>query len=60
MRAVFDMINSVDVELANPDDWLESRDDDALAAGENLAIIGSEIVQFGNALPLGNRRFRLS
>jgi hypothetical protein len=57
--AVFDMLNSVDVELSNGDDWLEGRDDDALAAGENLALLGSELIQFGSALPLGGGRFRL-
>jgi hypothetical protein len=40
--------------------WLEGRSDDALAAGANLAVLGREIVQFGRAEPLGNRRFRLS
>ena len=34
-------------------------DDEALAAGSNLAVLGSEIVQFGDAIPLGPGRFRL-
>jgi hypothetical protein len=58
--AVLDLLNSVDVQLTRPDDWLESRDDDALAAGENLAIIGKELIQFGDAVPLGQGRFRLT
>lgn len=58
--ALFDMLNTVDVALAGGDDWLESRDDGALADGVNLALIGSELIQFGNALPLGEGRFRLS
>ena len=34
--------------------------DDALAGGANLALVGSELVQFGAAEPLGANRFRLS
>jgi hypothetical protein len=51
---------SVDVELADPDHWLESRDAAALANGANLAALGSELVQFGSAVPIGPQRFRLS
>jgi hypothetical protein len=58
--AVFDLLNSVDVELSNSDAWIESRDDDALVAGGNLALLGSELIQFGIAVPLGQGRFRLS
>ena len=57
---LFDLLNTVDVELANGDDWLESRTDDALIDGANLALVGSELIQFGDALPLGSNRFRLS
>jgi hypothetical protein len=57
---VFDQLNSIDVQLANPDQWLECRDDAALADGANLALVGSELIQFGDALPLGDGRFRLS
>ena len=55
---IFDLLNSVEVELADPNHWLEARDDEALANGANLAALGSEIIQFGGAAPLG--RFRLS
>ena len=58
--AVLDLLNSVDVKLIRADDWLESRDDDALAAGENLAMLGSELIQFGSVVALGDGRFRLS
>jgi hypothetical protein len=58
--AVFDMRNSVEVKLDDPDMWLESRDGDSLAAGANAAVLGNEIVQFGDAIPLGDGRFRLS
>ena len=56
---LLDLRNSVEVELSNANDWLESRDDDALAAGANAALIGNEILQFGSAVSLGNGRFRL-
>lgn len=39
--------------------WLESRDDAALANGANLAVLGSELLQFGRAVAIGLRRFRL-
>ena len=40
--------------------WLESRSDDALIAGANLAALGDELFQFRDAEPLGGGRFRLS
>ncbi len=41
--ALLDMSGSIEVELADADYWLESRDDDALANGANLAVVGSEL-----------------
>jgi len=58
--ALFDRDSAVEVELANGAMWLESRDDDALVDGANLAALGEELIQFGDAEPLGGRRFRLS
>jgi hypothetical protein len=58
--ALFDAASALDVELANPSMWLEGRSDDALAGGANLALVGSELVQFGAAESLGANRFRLS
>ena len=58
--AVIDLEASVEVVLANPDHWLQSCDDVALAAGANLAAIGDEIVQFGSVEPVAAGRFRLS
>jgi hypothetical protein len=55
-----DTTNSVDVLLIDPDQWLTSCDDDALSAGANLAIIGGELVQFGNVTPRGGGRFGLT
>lgn len=56
---LFDRINSVEVELADDEHWLESRDEDALVNGANLAVLGSELIQFGSAVALGSRRYRL-
>lgn len=57
--AILDLMNSVEIELASADQWLESRDDAALADGWNLALLGQELVQFGDAIPAGPGRFRL-
>lgn len=51
---------SIEVELVNDSGWLQSCDDSALVAGANAAAVGGEIIQFGAAEPLGERRFRLS
>lgn len=56
---LIDGSNSVDVALADQQQWLTSCDDDALAAGTNLAVLGSEVIQFGTATALGDGRFRL-
>ena len=58
--ALFDMVSVLEVELANGAMWLEGRSDDALAGGANLALAGSELIQFAAAEPLGANRFRLS
>lgn len=55
----FDELNFVDVELADGEHWLESRDDEALGNGANLAALGSELIQFGRAIATGDRTFRL-
>ncbi|HZG08816.1 MAG TPA: phage tail protein [Allosphingosinicella sp.] len=58
--ALLDMRHGLEVELLNEAMWLESRSDAALADGANLAAVGDELIQFGIAEPLGDRRFRLS
>lgn len=58
--ALFDLGSTLEVELANEAMWLESRGDDALVDGANLAAVADELIQFGTAEPLGGRRFRLS
>lgn len=57
---VLDLSNVLEVELAKPDMWLESRDDDALARGENLAVVGDELIQFGSAEQIDPLKWRLS
>ena len=56
---IMDSIHAVEIELLNDEQWLESRDDEALAMGANLAMLGEELIQFGRAVPIGPRRFRL-
>ncbi|HEX8512763.1 MAG TPA: phage tail protein [Allosphingosinicella sp.] len=58
--ALIDERGRVEVELLNEAMWIESRSDSALADGANLALLGEELIQFGQAEPLGERRFRLS
>ncbi len=58
--STLDAGDSVDVELADAEHWLESRDEAALRNGANLAALGSELFQFASAVPIGPRRFRLS
>lgn len=57
--ALIDARSSVEVTLLNANHWLESRDDDSLASGENLAMIGDELIQFARATALGEGRYRL-
>jgi hypothetical protein len=58
--ALFDTQSVLEVELLGEAMWLEGRSDDLLIGGANLAAIGDELVQFGVAEALGDRRFRLS
>jgi hypothetical protein len=58
--ALIDASSGLEVELLNDSMWLESASDSALIAGANLAQVGGELIQFGRAEPIGERRFRLS
>ncbi len=60
VRLVFDTRHSVVVALLHDGMWLQGRSDLALTAGDNAALLGDEIVQFGRAEALGGGRFRLS
>jgi hypothetical protein len=57
---LLDLINGVDVQLIDEEQVLLNCDDDALAAGANAAILGRELIQFGQAEALGGGRYRLS
>lgn len=58
--ALIDRAGTVEVQLAGEAMLLTGRDNDALAAGANLALIGEELIQFGGAEHLGEGRYRLS
>lgn len=58
--SLIDDVDTVDVRLIDEDQWLTSCDDDALAAGSNLAVLGPELLQFGVATPLADGSWRLS
>jgi hypothetical protein len=51
--------DSVEVALCDSEQWLVSCGDEDLEQGDNLAVLGSEFVQFGEAISLGAGRFRL-
>jgi len=57
---LFDRTGAIVVRLARADMGLVDADDAALVNGANLAVIGGELVQFGRAAPLGDRRWRLT
>lgn len=57
---LIDEAGTVDIELIDAAQWLTSCDDEGLAEGVNLAVLGSELVQFGTATALGQGRFRLA
>lgn len=58
--ALFDDVAVMEVELLNGAMLLEGRSDEAMLAGANLALVGAELIQFGAAEQVGQRRFRLS
>jgi hypothetical protein len=58
--ALMDRISQIDVELQNPAMSLAHADDSQLLAGQNIALIGQELIQFAEAVPLGDGHFRLS
>lgn len=57
---LFDRIAHVDVVLAHNGMALQGADDDMLVAGANLAWLGGELIQFGQARQVGPARWRLS
>ena len=57
---LIDRQSSLEITLASPDQVLESRSLDDLAQGANRALVGEEIVQFGEVQHLGGTQWRLS
>ncbi|HWJ71220.1 MAG TPA: phage tail protein [Sphingobium sp.] len=55
-----DRRGAVEIWLDNAADALTAATDDQLLAGANLCGIGDEVLQFGEAEPIGPGRFRLS
>ena len=58
--ALFDRSNQVDVDMHHLAMTLAYANDSELLGGSNVAIIGREIIQFGEAKPLAAGRYRLS
>jgi len=56
---LFDRSASVIVELLGEDMALTDATPRQLAMGANRALLGGEIIQFGKAVPQGNRQWRL-
>lgn len=57
--ARWDDLNTVDVQLPSGM-TVESKTDRQVLDGENVVLIGSEVIQFVNVTPLGSNKFRLS
>lgn len=57
---LLDRTSSMTVMLASPDQALAGANLAALAQGANLALVGSELIQFAAAEPLGTGIWRLS
>ncbi len=57
---LWDRHASVEVTLLSAAMWLEPRSEASVLAGGNMALVGSEIIQFANADALASGRFRLS
>lgn len=57
---LFDSHSTLDVQLVGQDQELNDADHAQLCEGANRALVGSEIVQFGHAEPLGAGRWKLS
>ncbi len=57
---LIDEASVLTVHLAHEDMALDDADTARLLAGANLALVGEELIQFGTAVPIGDRRWRLS
>ena len=50
---------TIEVALHDADQWLTCCCDGDLELGDNVAMLGAEVIQFGDATSLGRGRFRL-
>lgn len=57
--ASWDRHGVLDVELLSDAMWMESASPSAVLQGTNLALVGSELLQFADVEAIGPRRFRL-
>ncbi|WCT73683.1 phage tail protein [Sphingomonas naphthae] len=57
--ALFDCANSVEIDLAHEGMALAGASDAALIGGANSAMLGEELIQFGEAVQIGPRRWRI-
>lgn len=57
--SLVDNQNSVEIQLLDADQWLTSCDNEALASGANLAVLGNELIQFASATAVGPGHFEL-
>jgi hypothetical protein len=51
--------DTIEVALHDADQWLVCCADGDLELGDNVAMLGAEVIQFGHATSLGQGRFRL-
>ncbi len=57
---LFDTAGTVEIDLTADSQSLLNADDDALAMGANMALLGDELIQFGRAEAISGGRWRLS
>ena len=58
--ALYDLANTLEVELLHDGMALAGADAARMDQGGNLAVVGDELIQFGNVVPLSPTRWRLS
>jgi hypothetical protein len=58
--SLFDRQAAIEIDLVSPDFALDSTDMAGLSAGENMALVGAEVLQFLSAERLGGARWRLT
>lgn len=57
---LFEPDAAIEIDLVSADFSLAGTDLDGIAEGANRALVGDEILQFGEAAPLGDGRWRLT